>query len=316
MTNAPREHELDGSVHHHEWDATLDPILTIESGDIVQLRLPQGGDPAIREDSVASDINLDAFVYRLVGPIEVAGAQAGDALEIEIHSLVPGDWGWTVIAPGLGLLPDHFPDLYLKTWDLRNRERAVLAPGLEVSLAASIGTIGVHPGTPPTAPPFPPHRGGGNLDNRSLCAGTRLWLPVWLDGGLLSCGDGHAAQGDGEVCISAIECELEAVLRVHLRRGLRLSTPRFAVEERARARVGSRGTMGIDEDLREGARTAVLAMIEWLVDEYGISHEDAYVFCSVAGDLRILELVNMGVWNVGFTLPVSVSRGPQASAGS
>jgi acetamidase/formamidase len=307
-----REHVLDGTSWHQRWDVDLPPILYVGSGDVIHMTLPLGGDPRLRPDSTSADLDFDAFVYKLVGPIAVEEAGPGDALEIEILSLEPGDWGWTVIAPGMGLLDDEFRDAYLKVWDLSDRTHASLSPGVVVPLRPSLGTVGVHPGEPRVAEPFPPHRGGGNLDNRSLGEGARLWLPVWEQNALLSCGDGHAAQGDGEVCISAIETAMGASIRVHVRKDMRLSVPHFAVAASATSRHahgGAYGTMGIHRDVREGAREAVRAMIQWLTEEHGLTPADAYVLCSVTGDLRILELVNMGVWNVGFTIPLDVFSG-------
>jgi acetamidase/formamidase len=164
--------------------------------------------------------------------------------------------------------------------------------------------MGVHPGGDVVHPPFPPHRGGGNIDNRHLREGASLFLPVWCEGALFSCGDPHAAQGDGEVCVSAVECAMSATLafRLHKRS---IPAPMFCAPEEplARERDGYVGTMGIAPDLMEGARIAVRAMIEWLVDRHRLTREDAYVLASVAGDLKVHELVDAGMWNVGFTLP-------------
>jgi acetamidase/formamidase len=153
--------------------------------------------------------------------------------------------------------------------------------------------------------PFPPHMGGGNVDCRHLIAGSTLWLPVWCEGALFSCGDAHAAQGDGEVCVTAIECDMRAKLRFDLHKRS-TAGPAFTVPQSVGMPGAYYGTMGIDADLMEGARTAVRNMIGWLVAEHGLSREDAYVLCSLAGDLRIYEIVDAGVWNVGMTMPLAV----------
>jgi acetamidase/formamidase len=140
----------------------------------------------------------------------------------------------------------------------------------------------------------------------SLVEGSTLWLPIWCDGALFSCGDGHAGQGDGEVCVSAIECDTHASLRLTLRTRT-LSAPSFRVPVSAQAPQSEyHGTMGIDADLTIGAQKAVRAMIDWIVDEHELSPVDAYVLTSVAGDLHIHEIVDAGVWNVGMTLPLDV----------
>jgi acetamidase/formamidase len=171
--------------------------------------------------------------------------------------------------------------------------------------------MGTHPDEPTTAAAFPPHKGGGNVDTRHLVAGSTLWLPVWCEGALFSCGDPHAAQGDGEVCVSAVECDMRARLRFTTEKRT-ISTPRFQTAGPLTPLVegaGHHGTMGLDPDLMTGARTAVRATIEWLVCDHGLSREDAYLLCSLAGDLKILEIVDSGVWNVGFTIPLSVLGG-------
>lgn len=176
---------------------------------------------------------------------------------------------------------------------------------MEVPIEPFLGTMGVVTDAPGRHDPFPPHAGGGNMDTRHLVQGSRLWLPTWWEGALFSCGDAHAAQGDGEVCVSAIECAMRASLRLTLHRRT-ISGPAFETPERVGLPGPYHGTMGIDGDLMEGARKAVRQMITWLVDERGLSHEDAYVLCSLAGDLRIFEIVDAGVWNVGMTLPLAV----------
>lgn len=260
----------------------------------------------MHKDSTLAEIDLASFRFNLVGPIYVEGAQPGDTVLIDVLEVEPAPWGFTMIVPGLGLLPDEFPEPFLVTWDLSSATAAGLAPGVAVPIRPFPGTIGTHPGTPARLPAIPPHRGGGNIDARHLVAGSRLWLPVWCDGALLSCGDGHAAQGNGEVCISAIECEMSVSLRLTLERR-RLDVPRFDAPTRWVER-GARhyGTMGIASDLYEAAKESTRAMIAWLVEERSLTREQAFVLLSVAGDLEILEIVDGGMWNVAMTLPTDV----------
>ena len=168
--------------------------------------------------------------------------------------------------------------------------------------------MGVATDEPGPFTPFPPHRGGGNLDCRHLVAGSTLLLPIWCEGALFSCGDAHAAQGDGEVCVTAVECDMEATLRFGLDKRA-IPAPEFPVPH-VDPPGPYYGTMGIDPELMEGARAAVRNMIGWLVDEHGLSREDAYILCSLAGDLRIHEIVDAGVWNVGMTMPLASSGSP------
>jgi acetamidase/formamidase len=303
------EHTIDATRIHHQWDSELEPTLAIASGDIVHFDLLMAGHGQVEFGKPIEQTEFDFdTLYNLLGPIWVEGAQPGDCLEIEVVDLIPGSWGWTVVLPELGLLADDFPTGFVRYFDLSDQDHARLGPGVTIPLAPFLGTMGTHPGTPTQAAPFPPHRGGGNIDTRHLVAGSTLWLPVWCEGALFSCGDPHAAQGDGEVCVAAIECDMRASLRFALRKKM-ISAPHFRVNGPLTPRTdsgGYHGTMGIDSDLMLGAKKAVRAMIEWLGVEHGLSREDAYILCSLAGDLKILEIVDAGVWNVGFTLPLDV----------
>ena len=303
-----REHVIDPARIHHRWDSTLEPTLTIESGDLVSFELAMAGRGQVAEGVDYADTSFDwDTLYNLLGPVWVDGAEPGDTLEVEIVALEAGAWGWTAVLPELGLLPDDFPTPVLRTFDLRNGTHVWVADGVAVPIEPFLGTLGTHPGSPEVAPPFPPHRGGGNIDNRHLVAGSTAWFPVWCEGARFSCGDPHAAQGDGEVCVSAVECDMHATLRLSLHRRT-IAAPAYDVPAggRDRGAGGYLGTMGIDADLMQGARLAVRAMIERLSVERGLAREDAYVLASLAGDLHIHEIVDAGVWNVGFTIPCDV----------
>jgi acetamidase/formamidase len=306
------EHVIDPTRIHHAWDRSLEPALRVRSGDTVRFDLLMAGHGQVVEGAAFDDVTFDfETIYNLSGPIYVEDASPGDTLEIEVLSLEPGAWGWTVFLPELGLLAEDFPEGYLKTWDLRGGDRTVLVPGVEVPFEPFLGTMGNCIDEPGRHLPFPPNTGGGNVDTRHLTVGSTLWLPVLCEGALFSCGDPHAAQGDGEVCVSAIECAMQATLRFTLRQRT-IGVPRFQVPGPLAPRCSANGyfaTMGISPDLMEGAKIAVRAMIDWLAEEHGLSREDAYVLCSVAGDLKILEIVDAGVWNVSMAMPRAVFGG-------
>jgi acetamidase/formamidase len=305
----PREHTIDPTVIHHHWDNRLEPALAIQPGDTVHYDLLMAGDGQVNEDGRAETTVFDwDTLYNLSGPLFVEGAEPGDTLSIEMLSLETGDWGWTSILPKLGLLPDDFPQPYLHISNLRGGGRIPFTEGISIPRAPFLGTMGTHPDDPIEAPPFPPNQGGGNIDNRHLVAGTTLLLPVWVPGALFSCGDPHAAQGDGEVCVSAIECPMRCSLRFDLIKRT-IAAPSFRTPGPLATETAGRGyhaTMGIAPDLMEGARIAVRAMIEWLGQEHGLERQAAYVLCSLAGDLKVHELVDAGVWNVGFAMPLEV----------
>ncbi len=303
------DHTIDPARVHHQWDRTLEPVLTIASGDTVHYDLRMAGHGQIAEGDGYDQAQMDFdTLYHLSGPVFVKDASPGDTLRIEILELEPGEWGWASVLPGLGLLPDDFPEPWAGTFDLRQQGTVEIAPGVRIPTSPFLGTMGTHPDEPAQASAFPPNQGGGNMDTSHLTAGSTLWLPIWCDGALFSCGDPHAAQGDGEVCVTAIECPMRATLRFTVEHRA-IPAPRFQtggpllkVDESA----GHFGAMGIDPDLMQGARAAVRNAIVWLVDEHGLTRREAYVLCSLAGDLKILEIVDSGVWNVGFTIPLSI----------
>jgi acetamidase/formamidase len=301
------DHVIDPSVIHHQWDAGLEPVLTISSGDTVHYDIKVAGEGQVWPGATYEDTRFDFdTIYNLSGPIWVNGAEPGDTLQVDVLELRHGDWGWAAFLPELGLLPDSFPHGYVRTFELKDQV-AEFAPGIRIPLAPFCGTIGTHPGEPAMASPFPPHRGCGNIDNRHLTSGSTLWVPVHLPGALFSCGDPHAAQGDGEVSVTALEAPLSGSLRFTLHKRA-ISAPRFQVPGTSRAiRTGGyQATMGLSPDLMEGSRIAVKAMIEWLVDSRGLTADDAYLLCSITGDLRIVEVVDAGVWNVAMTMPASI----------
>src|SRR6201996_5759343 len=172
------EHTIDPAVVHHRWDRTLEPGLTIESGDVVHydLRMAAHGQIAEGDGYAQARFDFDTL-YHLSGPVFVRDAAPGDTLRVEILGLETGDWGWASVLPGLGLLPDDFPEPWAGTFDLRERGTVEIAPGVRIPTSPFLGTMGTHPDDPARAPAFPPHQAGGNMDNRHLTAGTSLWLP-------------------------------------------------------------------------------------------------------------------------------------------
>ncbi|HYB89337.1 MAG TPA: acetamidase/formamidase family protein [Streptosporangiaceae bacterium] len=305
-----REHVIDPKVVHHQWDAGLEPLLAIESGDTVHFDIMVAGEGQVWPGATYADTRFDFdTIYNLSGPVWVNGAEPGDTLQVDVLDLRHGDWGWAAFLPGLGLLPDDFPHGYVRTFQLREGT-AGFAPGISIPLVPFCGTIGNHPGEPRKMVPFPPHRGCGNIDNRHLTSGSTLWVPVHLPGAMFSCGDPHAAQGDGEVSVTALEAPLSGSLRFTLHKQA-ISAPRFRVPARSKAirEGGYQATMGISPDLMDGSRIAVRAMIEWLNDACGLSADDAYLLCSIMGDLKIIEVVDSGVWTVAMTMPLDVFNG-------
>jgi acetamidase/formamidase len=304
----PREHVIDPERIHHAWDASLEPTLRIDPGDTVEFDIRMAGHGQVEQGTPYEQARFDFdTLYNLLGPVYVEGAEPGHTLAIDVLELAPGPWGWCSVLPELGLLPEDFPEPFIRYFDLTQGDTTELA-GVQIPVEPFLGTMGTLPEDIDFATPFPPHKGGGNVDTRHLKTGTTFLLPVFREGAMFSCGDPHAAQGDGEVCVAAIETDMRATLRLSLREQT-ISTPRFVVPGPLTPRTdagGYYGTMGIHVDLMQGAREAVRGMIELIRQEHGLPREDAYVLCSLAGDLKILEIVDAGVWNVGFTMPRSI----------
>jgi acetamidase/formamidase len=306
-----RTHYFPDDRVHFTWDTGHEPVITVDSGDTVVVWTRDVSDNQIGPDSDASVIaELDwDRVYPLSGPIAVSGAQPGDTLAIEILDIHTQGWGWTAILPGLGLLPDEFPDAYLTIFDLTNGDVTFLGDNVAIPLEPFFGTMGVCPAGASAQPVMPPGTFGGNMDTRQLVRGATLYLPVQIDGAHFSCGDAHGAQGDGEVCVTGIESPMFASLRFTLEKGRSIPSPQYRTPAPLTPRVDSApfyGTTGIGGDLYKAAQDAIRAMVEHISANHGLSPEDAYVLCSLAVDLKISEIVDAGEYIVSALLPEAV----------
>jgi len=298
---------------HFSWDVGHEPALEIESGDTVVVETREVTDGQITPSSTAEAIaTMDwARVYPLAGPIRVNGAQPGDTLAVEILDIHTQGWGYAAIIPGLGLLPDDFPDPYLRIFDLAAGDVTYFREDIAIPIEPFFGTMGVCPAGASKQPVMPPGTFGGNMDTRQLTRRSTLYLPVQMEGALFSCGDAHAAQGDGEVCVTGIECPMYAALRFTLQKGRRIPAPQFQTGGPLTPRVdhaGWYGTTGVGPDLYAAAQDAVRAMVAHLSETYSLSPEDAYVLSSLVVDLKIAEIVDAGQYIVSALLPLAVFR--------
>ncbi len=302
------------TLHRHQghigWNNANKPVLTIAPGETVSFEVAEASGGQLSPASVLADVTAMDFgkVNPVTGPVLIDGARPGDALKVTIVSFRPSGWGWTANIPGFGLLADQFKDPALHLWkyDPSSLAPAMFGPGGRVPLKPFTGTIGVAPAEPGLHSIVPPRAVGGNMDIRDMAAGTELYLPVQVPGALFSVGDTHAAQGDGEVCGTAIESPMEVTLKFDLVRGANLSMPRFTTSGPVSRHLDGAGyevTTGIGPDLMEGARAAVQGMIDLLAKKTGMSAVDAYMLCSVCGDLRISEIVDQPNWVVSFYFP-------------
>jgi acetamidase/formamidase len=316
----PGIHELPLQPAHVHWgyyDARVPPALRVASGDRVRVEtMVAGGLQRLRLAGVSeADIpeSLKA-VERLVtergpgahpmsGPIFVAGAEPGDTLEIRILAIeFLHPFGVNAFSPGGGVLPDDFPYAHLRLLRWRpGADRVEFRPGVTLPLAPFFGSIGVAP--PPLVGRIssrPPGWHGGNLDNKDLVAGSVLYLPVHVSGALLSIGDGHALQGDGEVTGTALETSLRGTFEVRVRKGQRLRWPRAETPTHYIA-------MGFNEDLDEATRLATREMVDFLAAEKNLPREEAYMLCSLAADLHVTQAVD-ATKGVHASIPKSIFR--------
>ena len=299
------------TVEYGYFAADAKPVLTVKPGEVVTMdticaipELEQLG--AAADDPIRELKRIEAEVkdkgpgpHVMTGPVAIEGAMPGDVLEVEILDIrLRSPYGWMMIEPGAGALPEEFPYMRRKLVPLDERNKvAEFAPGIRIPVHPFFGNLGV-------APPegrlnsAPPSYNAGNMDNKWLVAGTKVYIPVQVPGALFSVGDGHAAQGDGEVCITAIETNLTGVFRFTVRKDMKLRWPRAETPTHFI-------TIGLHESLDEAARRATREMIDYLMTARGLSRDDAYMLTSAAVDLHVTQVVD-GVKGVHATLPKAI----------
>jgi acetamidase/formamidase len=313
----PREflmHKHNHTIHQHQchfgWNKDNPPVARIAPGETVEFNPVDSSGGQLTVKSTVADIpGLDfGKVNPVAGPVYVEGAEPGDAIKVTLLHFAPSGWGWTANIPGFGLLADQFTDPALHIWkyDAQTLEPAMFGPGGRVPLKPFCGTIGLAPAEAGLHSIVPPRRMGGNMDIRDMSSGTQLYLPVEVAGGLFSVGDTHATQGDGEVCGTAIESPCSLAAKFELIKNANLTFPRFTTPGPVSRHLDLKGyevTTGIGPDLMAGAKAAVSGMIDLLSARYKMNPVDAYMLCSVCGDLRISEIVDIPNWVVSFYFP-------------
>lgn len=306
-------HHLDDHAPHAFWDRSLPPRLEIRSGDTVvfeTLEASAGQITPRAKHAALSTLSFDP-IHPLTGPVFVKGAEPGDALEVEVVGLTHKGWGWNAVIPGFGLLADDFTTPYLHHYAL-TRAGCVFRKDIVIPFEPFCGVMGVAPREEGRLNTIPPRENGGNIDIRHLTAGATLYLPVLVKGALFSCGDCHAAQGDGEVNGTGIESPMTVTLRFRVVKRaappeLRFTTPARKPLTRAGA-AGYYVTTAHGPDLHANARTAVRYMIDYLAKTHRMSREQAYCLCGAAVDLKISEIVDAPNWIVSAYLPLAIFK--------
>jgi acetamidase/formamidase len=288
-----REHVLSAEPTHSVWDRELAPRLVVAAGDVVHVECMDASGGQVKPGMTAEEFGgIDRTrIHALTGPIGVEGAEVGDVLQVDVVEVAHQGWAWTSVIPGLGFLEERFREPYMFHWELDGDVTRSLGPAV-VPLRPFCGVMGVAPGESGAFRTRPPGAFGGNMDVRELSAGATLYLPVFNEGALFSCGDAHAAQGDGEVCINGMECPAGVTLRFGLHKGRSLAGP--VIE--AAARTGEDGAAWVvvesGEDTFAAAQRATSRMVDLLVDRWGFTPVEAYLLCSVAMKLRLSQVVN------------------------
>ncbi len=299
------DHTLAAEPTHSVWDRSLAPRLRVAPGDEVQIECKDSSGGQVGPHStIQRFLAIDRTrIHALTGPIWIEDAKPGDVVEIDVLATRHCGWGWSSVLEGLGFLKDRFHTPHLFLWNLEGEVTRSLFPAV-VPLRPFLGVMGVARAEDGAFRTRPPGHFGGNLDVRELCAGSRLYLPVFNEGALFSCGDGHAAQGDGEVCINGIECPLDVTLRFHLHKQQPLAGPIVEASEEIAPDSTADAWVVVESgtDVAATARAATGRVIDLLVSRWGFDEIHAYILCSVALKLRLSQVVNEPMFTVSAAL--------------
>lgn len=293
-----------GAEHtHNKFSRAIPPAIRVPSGSIVEAYTQEATGGQLDTESTVDDLmNVDLdLVHALTGPVYVEGAEPGDVLAVRLLEIEADDWGWMAIFPGFGFLADEFDEPVLRTFPLNKSENVLeFTENIRVPLKPFAGVMGVAPDTDEMLSTIPPRANGGNMDDPNLVAGTTVYFPVFVPGALFSIGDTHSAQGMGEVSGTAIESPMRIVYEISVIKGGR------SIEEPQYETDAYYATTGFATTIDEAARKATRYMIDYLVETRGLNRNDAYMLCSLAGDLVIAETVDVPHMLVAMHMPKSI----------
>ena len=290
--------------NHDKFSSAIPHQLKIPSGSVVEAFTLEATGGQLNINSTLEDFeNVDMDkVHTLTGPIYVEGAEAGDVLAVEILDLEPGDWGWTGMGPDFGFLAGEWETHGFKTFPLDKENNLVnFSENISIPLKPFLGVIGVAPPTEEMLVTFPPRANGGNMDDPNMIKGVKVYLPVFMEGALLSVGDSHAVQGLGEVVGTAVECDMRALLRISVIKDKKIVEPQYETDEYY-------ATTGYGTTIDEAAKKATRYMITHISETYNMSEGDAYMLCSLVGDLKIAEVVDIPHMLVTMHIPKDVFK--------
>ena len=283
------QYQLTRDQTHNKFSSTIEPILTVSPGAVIEAVTEDASDQQLKEGASLDDLANLSFdpIHPLTGPVYVEGAEVGDIIAVKLHKIDILDYGWNAILPGFGFLADQFTQPYIKTYKIEEGQESVnFNDKIKIPLRPFPGVMGVAPPTDELLNTIPPRANGGNMDDPNLVEGTTVYFPVFVEGALFSIGDGHAAQGLGEVCGTAIEAPLKIIYEINLIKGRSIPEPQYETDQYY-------AVTAFAESIDEAAKKAVAYMIDYLVENHQLNRSEAYALCSLAGDLKIAEAVDM-----------------------
>ena len=301
------DHTLSADQTHARFSAAIEPVLRVPSGAVIEAHTEEATDGQLTPSSTAADLADVSFdpIHPLTGPVYVEGADPGDVLVVKLHEVEVGDWGWSAVVPGFGFLADRFDEPFLKTYRFAPGDSVVdFGHGFRIPLRPFPGVVGVAPATDSMLSTIPPRENGGNVDDRDIVEGTTLYFPVLVEGALFSIGDGHAAQGDGEVSGTAIEVPLRVRYQVWV-----IDDPEHPVPEIQYLNDDVYAVTAFGKTIDEATRKAVGYMVDYLQQVQGVPGTEAYVLASTAANLKIAEVVDVPHMLVTMQLPRSMIPG-------
>ncbi|MEM6632750.1 MAG: acetamidase/formamidase family protein [Bacteroidota bacterium] len=283
------DHTLSRDQTHNKFSSAIEPVLKVSSGAVIEAFTEDASDKQLLVNATLADLRNLSFdpIHPLTGPVYVEEAEPGDILAVKLHKIDLIDYGWNAITPGFGFLSDEFTEPYIKTYSFDSSSQSVaFNDKIQIPLRPFPGVMGVAPATSDSLNTIPPRANGGNMDDPNMVEGATIYFPVFVKGGLFSIGDGHAAQGLGEVCGTAIEAPLKILYDIHVIKGRKIKEPQYETEDYY-------AVTAFATTLDEAAKKAVRYMIDYLEAEHELSRKEAYALCSLSGDLKIAEVVDV-----------------------
>lgn len=297
------QYSLTNDQTHSHWSRLIEPVLTVPSGSVIEVYTEEASDGQLTPESTVEDLDDLDFdpIHPLTGPVYVEDAEPGDVLKVTLHNIELGEWGWTAVIPGFGFLADEFDQPWLKTFTFEEGgTHARFSEEISIPLKPFPGVMGVAPDTDEMLSTIPPRYNGGNMDDPHMVEGTTIYFPVFVEGALFSIGDAHAAQGMGEVCGTAIEAPMRIVYEVEVLKDRRpIDEPEYESDDYY-------AVTAFGETIDEAAEKATRYMIDYLEAEHGMDRYDAYALASLAGDLKIAEVVDVPHMLVTMHMPKEV----------